>query len=119
MAQKVSNCREHGLSVAVFRWWRRKRIRDRRMPDTEPQTQRKSVLIFTEIRIPEGDGVAPILYSLIARCKLCGIDPFVSLRDVLERINTHPAGRIDELTPPVWLRRGLRLRQTGKKLSTL
>ena len=45
---------------------------------------------------------AAILYSLIASCKLCGIDPFVYLRDVLERINTHPANRIDELTPPQW-----------------
>lgn len=45
---------------------------------------------------------AALLYSLIASCKLCGIDPFVYLRDVLERINTHPASRIDELTPPQW-----------------
>jgi transposase len=45
---------------------------------------------------------AAILYSLIASCKLCKIDPFVYLRDVLERINTHPANRIDELTPPRW-----------------
>jgi len=45
---------------------------------------------------------AAILYSLIASCKLCQIDPFVYLRDVLERINTHPANRIDELTPPRW-----------------
>ncbi|MCX5644892.1 MAG: transposase [Phycisphaerae bacterium] len=45
---------------------------------------------------------AAILYSLIASCKLCQIDPFLYLRDVLERINTHPANRIDELTPPRW-----------------
>jgi transposase len=50
----------------------------------------------------EGARRAAILYSLIASCKLCGIDPFVHLRDVLERINTHPASRIDELTPPQW-----------------
>jgi transposase len=50
----------------------------------------------------EGAQRAAILYSLIASCKLCGIDPFVYLRDVLERINTHPANRIDELTPPQW-----------------
>lgn len=50
---------------------------------------------------------AAILYSLIASCKLCGIDPFVYLRDVLERINTHPASRIDELTPPQWKERFL------------
>jgi len=50
----------------------------------------------------EGARWAAILYSLIASCKLCGIDPFLYLRDVLERINTHPANRIDELTPPQW-----------------
>jgi len=50
----------------------------------------------------EGAQRAAVLYSLIASCKLCGIDPFVYLRDVLERINTHPANRIDELTPPRW-----------------
>jgi len=50
----------------------------------------------------EGARRAAILYSLIASCKLCGIDPFVYLRDVLERVNTHPANRIDELTPPQW-----------------
>jgi len=50
---------------------------------------------------------AAILYSLIASCKLCGIDPFVYLRDVLERINTHPAHRVDELTPPQWKERFL------------
>jgi hypothetical protein len=50
----------------------------------------------------EGARRAAILYSLIASCKLCQIDPFLYLRDVLERINTHPANRIDELTPPQW-----------------
>jgi transposase len=50
----------------------------------------------------EGARWAAILYSLIASCKLCGIDPFLYLRDVLERINTHPANRIEELTPPQW-----------------
>jgi len=50
----------------------------------------------------EGAQRAAILYSLIASCRLCGIDPFVYLRDVLERINTHPANRINDLTPPRW-----------------
>ncbi len=45
---------------------------------------------------------AAILYSLIASCKLCKIDPFVYLRDVLDRINTHPAKRISELVPHQW-----------------
>lgn len=45
---------------------------------------------------------AAIIYSLVASCKLCGIDPFAYLRDVLERISTHPASRIAELLPRNW-----------------
>jgi transposase len=45
---------------------------------------------------------AAIIYSLVASCKLCAIDPFAYLRDVLERISTHPASRIAELLPRNW-----------------
>ncbi len=45
---------------------------------------------------------AAIIYSLVASCKLCKIDPFAYLRDVLERINTHPARRIADLLPANW-----------------
>ena len=45
---------------------------------------------------------AAIIYSLVASCKLAGIDPFAYLRDVLDRISTHPASRIAELTPRGW-----------------
>jgi transposase len=45
---------------------------------------------------------AAIVYSLVASCKLCKKDPFAYLRDVLKRINTHPASQILELTPPNW-----------------
>jgi transposase len=45
---------------------------------------------------------AAIIYSLVASCKLCGIDPFAYFRDVLTRINTHPARRIAELMPRNW-----------------
>lgn len=45
---------------------------------------------------------AAIVYSLVASCKLCKKDPFAYLRDVLTRVNTHPANRISELTPPNW-----------------
>ena len=47
---------------------------------------------------------AAIIYSLVATCKLCEIDPFAYLRDVLGRISTHPASRIAELTPSCWKR---------------
>jgi transposase len=48
---------------------------------------------------------AAIIYSLIASCKLCEIDPFEYLRDVLDRVSTHPASKIVEMTPSGWKRR--------------
>jgi transposase len=45
---------------------------------------------------------AAVIYNLIASCKLCGIDPFAYLRDVLDRVSTHPASRIAKLTPSGW-----------------
>jgi transposase len=48
---------------------------------------------------------AGIIYSLIASCKLCEIDPFEYLRDVLDCVSTHPASKIVELTPSGWKRR--------------
>jgi transposase len=48
---------------------------------------------------------AAIIYSLIASCKLCEIDPFEYLRDVLDRVSTHPASKIVEMTPSGWRKR--------------
>ena len=45
---------------------------------------------------------AAVIYSLVASCRLCRIDPFAYLRDVLDRVSTHPASQITELTPPSW-----------------
>jgi len=45
---------------------------------------------------------AAIIYSLVASCKLCEIDPFEYLRDVLDRVSTYPASKITELTPLGW-----------------
>jgi hypothetical protein len=52
---------------------------------------------------PDGGRRAAVIYSLIGTCKLLGIEPFAYLRDVLDRIPTHPASRIAELTPRGWL----------------
>jgi transposase len=46
--------------------------------------------------------------SLCTTCKNLGIDPQAYLRDVLDRISTHPARRIEELLPDHWQK----LRQT-------
>jgi transposase len=45
---------------------------------------------------------AAILYSVVATCKAHGIDPWAYLRDVLERIPTHPNRRRAELLPRAW-----------------
>jgi transposase len=45
---------------------------------------------------------AAVIYSLVASCKLNGIDPFRYFRDVLARVSTHPADKIDELLPSEW-----------------
>lgn len=45
---------------------------------------------------------AAIIYSLVAGCKLHHIDPFAYFADVLKRVSTHPADKIDELLPGEW-----------------
>jgi transposase len=47
---------------------------------------------------------AAIVKSLLQSAKLNGHDPHAYLRDVLERLPTHPASRIDELLPHRWQR---------------
>ena len=43
-----------------------------------------------------------ILYSFMATCEQHGVNPLDYLSDVLLRVQTHPAGRIDELLPHRW-----------------
>jgi transposase len=43
-----------------------------------------------------------ILCSLVQTCKHLQINPFVYLRDILERVSTHPARLVLELTPREW-----------------
>jgi transposase len=45
---------------------------------------------------------AAILYSLVATCKAHGIDPWAYLRDVLDRLPTHPNRRRADLLPRQW-----------------
>ena len=47
---------------------------------------------------------AAILYSIIGTCKRHGVNPWTYLKDVLIRISTHPASRIEELLPQNWKR---------------
>ena len=45
---------------------------------------------------------AAILCSLVNTCKAHQINPFLYLRDVIDRVSTHPASRVEELTPRIW-----------------
>jgi transposase len=53
---------------------------------------------------------AAILLSLVQTCKHVGVDPFVYLRDIIDRVSAHPMARIGELTPRPWRQ----LRQSAK-----
>jgi transposase len=43
-----------------------------------------------------------IIQSLLASCRLQGVDPYVYLVDVLQRVDTHPAFEVQLLTPRLW-----------------
>jgi len=43
-----------------------------------------------------------MIYSLVGTCKLNGVNPHIWLKDVLERIPTHPVNQINELLPHLW-----------------
>ncbi len=60
---------------------------------------RKNYLFcWTEV----GARYAGIIYSLIASCRLQGIDPHTYLVDVLQRIDCHSSFEVQELTPRLW-----------------
>lgn len=50
----------------------------------------------------EGGRTAATLMSLCATCKELGVEPFAYIRDVLDRVSTHPASRIGGLLPDRW-----------------
>ena len=45
---------------------------------------------------------AMVLLTLVQTCKAHQVDPFAHLRDIIDRVSTHPMSRIDELTPRRW-----------------
>lgn len=50
----------------------------------------------------KGGQTAAVLFSFTATCKHLRIDTFAYLRDMFERLPTHPADRLDELLPHRW-----------------
>ncbi|MGA2606090.1 MAG: transposase [Terriglobia bacterium] len=49
-----------------------------------------------------GGRTAAVLTSFITTCKRLDIDPFAYLRDIFERLSTHPQSRLAELLPDQW-----------------
>jgi hypothetical protein len=43
-----------------------------------------------------------VFQSLLATCRLQGIDPYSYLVDVLQRLESHPARQVADLTPRLW-----------------
>jgi transposase len=60
--------------------------------------RRNWLFCWTEV----GARYAGIVYSLLASCRLQGIDPYMYFVDVLQRIDTHPAFDVHLLTPRLW-----------------
>lgn len=52
-----------------------------------------------------GAQYAGIVQGLLSTCRLQGVDPYTYLVDVLQRVQTHPAANVQELTPRLWKER--------------
>ena len=63
-----------------------------------PVGRRNWLFCWTEV----GARYVGIVQSLIATCRLHGIEPYTYFVDVLQRVGQHPAARVAELTPRLW-----------------
>lgn len=63
-----------------------------------PAGRRNWLFAWTEL----GAERIGVVQSLLATCRLHGVDPYTYLVDVLQRVGRHPASRAVELTPRVW-----------------
>ncbi len=57
---------------------------------------------WTFLGSDNGGRTAAILTSITTTCKRLGIDPFEYLRDIFQRISTHPQNSLDILLPDNW-----------------
>lgn len=63
-----------------------------------PMGRKNWMFCWTEV----GAHAVAIVQTLIACCKLHDVNPFDYFVDILTRIDSHPASRVDELTPRNW-----------------
>lgn len=66
-----------------------------------PMGRRNWLFCWTEL----GAKQVGIVQSLIVTCRLHGINPYDYLVDVLQRVGTHPAADVAQLTPRQWKER--------------
>ena len=60
--------------------------------------RRNWLFCWTEL----GAGHVGIIQSLVSTCRMHEVDPYIWLVDVLQRIATHPARDVAQLTPRLW-----------------
>lgn len=83
-------------------------LRDPRIPVDNNQSERALRVValgrknFLFVGDLEGGENLAVLYSLVATCEANAVNPQAYLADVLLRVQTHPASRIDELLPDRW-----------------
>jgi hypothetical protein len=89
-------------------------LKDRDLPDGVPVDDRSSgeiealsmigtfVMELCWTRV--GTEAVATIQSLLITCRLQDVDPYDYLLDVLQRIDTHPAKDVHQLTPRLWKR---------------
>jgi transposase len=101
LGQAISYARNRGETLTRF-------LDDARIPVDNNASERALRIValgrknFLFVGNPETGNNLAGLYSLVATCDLHGVDPIEYLRDVLIRIDTHPATAIDTLLPHRW-----------------
>jgi transposase len=101
LGQAISYARNRGDTLTRF-------LDDVRIPLDNNASERALRIValgrknFLFVGSPDCGGNLAGLYSLIATCDLHDVDPLEYLRDVLLRVDTHPASRIDEILPHRW-----------------
>ena len=63
-----------------------------------PLGRKNWLFCWTEV----GAEAVGTVQSLIATCRLQGVDPRAYLEDVLQRVSVHPSRRVEDLTPRRW-----------------
>ena len=63
-----------------------------------PMGRKNDLFCWTEL----GAEQLGLFRSLMATCRLQGINPYTCLVDVLQRVGLHLASQVEELIPRVW-----------------